>query len=331
MKYSLILPIYNIAEFLERCFESIVSQNFGDYEVILVNDGSTDASGQICDRYAEKYDNFKVFHLENGGVSNARNFGLSKASGEYIWFLDADDYIVGQPLAELANKLSDHNPEMLIFDYQDYSYEKKEYYNRVLPFSGCIDRDQFRNNFAKLFKTKMFYTVWNKLYSREFILKNSLKFERSSYFGEDVIFNLDVYTKVNSVYLENTNYYIYVFGRPTSAANIYRKERLEIKKEECLQIEKLCREFSCDYDDLSLYMRTEIFRNVANNIVDSNMSYNEKYNELKNLYEDKFFDGILVSTNNYFNRNFKLTIVKGNITLFIRLKDLHRLIKRIKK
>ncbi|MDO4813695.1 MAG: glycosyltransferase [Gemella sp.] len=331
MKYSLILPIYNIAEFLERCFESIISQNFDNYEVILVNDGSTDSSGQICDRYAEKYDNFKVFHLENGGVSNARNFGLSKASGDYIWFLDADDYIVGQPLAELANKLDEHKPELVVFNYQDYNYISKKYKDKVVPFSGYADREKFRSNFAKLFRTDMFFTVWNKLYRREFLLDNSMKFEKSAYFGEDVVFNLDLYRKVNNVYFENTNYYIYIFGRPTSAANVYRKERLTIKQDEYRKVEKLCKDFGCEYGDLSKYMRTRIFINVANNIVDSNMSYNEKYKELKSLYEDEFFSGLLTYSNEYFNRRFKLTLVRGNIALFIRLKDINKFIKRIKK
>lgn len=327
MKYSLILPIYNTEEFLEKCFDTILSQEYDDYEVLLINDGSTDNSGKICDNYAEKDSKFKVFHLENGGVSSARNYGLSKAMGEYIWFLDPDDYIVGQPLLELAQKLDEHKPDMLVFDYQDYYYTSKKYTDQVLPFSGYADRDKFRSNFSELFRTSMFFTVWNKLYRREFLLNNSLEFEKDTYFGEDVIFNLDLYTKVNGVYLENTKYYVYIVGRPTSAANVYRKERLVIKKEEFREVERLCKEFGCEYSDLSLHMRTKIFVNVANNIVNSNMVYKEKYNELKDLYEDEFFNGILKFSNRYFNRRFRLTLVRGYINLFIKLKDLDKKIK----
>lgn len=331
MKYSLIIPVYNTAKFLDKCFETILSQHYDSYEVILVNDGSTDNSGEICDTYALKDSRFKVFHLENGGVSNARNYGLSKSTGEYIWFLDPDDYIVGQPLLELTKKLDENKPDMLVFDYQDYNYISKTYTDQILPFSGYVDREKFRSNFARLFKTSMFFTVWNKFYRRDFLINNSLEFEKSSYFGEDVIFNLDLYTKVDSVYLESTKYYVYIVGRPTSAANIYRKERLVIKKEEFREVERLCRDFGCDYSELSIHMRTKIFVNVANNIVNSNMSYKEKYKELKNLYEDEFFNGIFTYSNKDFNRRFKLTIVKGNIALFIRLKDLNEYLKRIKK
>lgn len=331
MKYSLIFPIYNAEEFLKKSFDTIINQNYDNYEVIMINDGSTDSSGVICDEYSEKYDNFRVFHLENGGVSNARNFGLEQAKGEYVWFLDADDYVVGNPLQELEKVLDEYNPELLVFNYQDYIYRKKIYNDAKLPLIGNFDKNGFRKNFAKLFRTNMLYTVWNKIYKKEFLEKNFLKFDRTVAFGEDTKFNLELYSKLTNVYFSESSYYIYVNGRPASAANVYRKERFEIKKEECLQVEELCREFSCEYNDLSKYMRTRIFVNVANNIVDSNMSYDEKFTELKALYKDKFFRDLLAYSNEYFNRRFKLTLVRGNVALFIRLKDLNKLIKRIKK
>lgn len=331
MKYSLILPIYNTGEFLEKCFDTILSQKYEDYEVILINDGSTDNSGEICDKYAEKDSRFKVFHLENGGVSNARNYGIEKAKGEYIWFLDPDDYIVGQPLSELESILEEYNSELVVFNYQDFDYKKNKYLDRCLPFSGNIDVSKFRSDFSEIFKTNMFYTVWNKIYKREFLVLNLLKFDEKVALGEDVKFNLEVYSKLTNIYFSDSSYYIYVDGRPTSAANIYRKERLDSKKEEFNQVKRLCEEFSIDYSDLSTFIRTNIFINVANNVVNSNMTYTEKYNELKSIYEDEFFSGIFKFSNVYFNRAFRLTLARGYINLFIQLKELDKKIKGIKK
>lgn len=93
MKLSIIIPVYNTALYLKKCFDSVLNQNFNDFEALLIDDGSTDDSPRICDEYAKKDKRFKVFHVPNAGVSSARNLGLDKAQGEYIGFIDSDDYI----------------------------------------------------------------------------------------------------------------------------------------------------------------------------------------------------------------------------------------------
>ena len=91
MRFSVIVPVYNVEHYLRRCLDSIVNQTFDDYEVVLVDDGSTDASGSICDEYRKKYNSIKVIHQENKGLSGARNTGLDKASGDWIVFVDSND------------------------------------------------------------------------------------------------------------------------------------------------------------------------------------------------------------------------------------------------
>ena len=90
---SIILPVYNVEKYIERCVESILTQNREDIEIIIVDDGATDGSPQICDKYAEKISNIKVIHKQNGGLSSARNAGMDVANGKYIYFLDSDDWI----------------------------------------------------------------------------------------------------------------------------------------------------------------------------------------------------------------------------------------------
>ena len=116
MKYSVIIPVYNVEKYIDRCLKSIISQNYDDLEIIVIDNGSTDSSGIICDTYASEYSNISVYHIENHGVASARNFGLAKAQGEFICFVDADDYLVGNLFSDTQNQL-DSELDLLVFSY----------------------------------------------------------------------------------------------------------------------------------------------------------------------------------------------------------------------
>lgn len=107
MKISIIIPVYNTGQYLHACLDSILSQSFVDYEVLLIDDGSQDGGGAICDQYAQKDDRVKVFHKENGGVSSARNLGLDRAKGEWVFFVDSDDELLPDGLQTMVNCISD--------------------------------------------------------------------------------------------------------------------------------------------------------------------------------------------------------------------------------
>ena len=124
MKYSVIIPVYNVEKYINRCVKSILSQRYNDLEIILIDNGSTDLSGSICDTYASEYSNISVYHIENHGVGSARNFGLSKARGEFIYFVDSDDYLVGNLFAEFEDKLAP-DLDLLVFSYYN-SFEQYE-------------------------------------------------------------------------------------------------------------------------------------------------------------------------------------------------------------
>src|SRR5690606_17296241 len=113
--FSLIIPVYNSADFLEKCMDSILSQSFTDYEVILVDDGSTDNSIELCKSYQD--DRIRLFEKENGGASSARNLGMEQASGDYIWFIDSDDWIAENSLQTIYHHLETNYVDMLVFDY----------------------------------------------------------------------------------------------------------------------------------------------------------------------------------------------------------------------
>ena len=113
---SIILPIYNVKNYLERCYESIILQNYDDFEILLVDDGSNDGSSDLCDLLSMKDSRVKVIHKENGGLSAARNEGLKYAQGEYIYWIDSDDWIVKNSLKIIVEKLKKNNPDILKFN-----------------------------------------------------------------------------------------------------------------------------------------------------------------------------------------------------------------------
>lgn len=114
---SIIIPVYNVEDYLHRCVESILAQDYYDYEIILVDDGSTDSSGTICDELAKKHSFIHVIHKSNGGISSARNAGLENAVGKYIWFIDSDDYVAPKCLALIIKQIEQDGTEILFFPY----------------------------------------------------------------------------------------------------------------------------------------------------------------------------------------------------------------------
>ena len=114
MKLSIIIPIYNVERYLNKCIDSVINQNYDDYEVLLIDDGSIDYSGKICDRYSKEYSFIKTFHKSNSGLSDARNYGITRATGEYIIFVDGDDFLQENVLSKIAEYLKQNKCEIMI-------------------------------------------------------------------------------------------------------------------------------------------------------------------------------------------------------------------------
>ena len=163
-KLSVIVALYNSEGFLDRCLMSLVRQTYGNLEIILVDDGSTDRSGEICDRYAAEYSNIQVIHKENGGVSDARNVGVEQATGKYVTFLDSDDYIHHQ-----AYEIMLHHMELLGADIVECEYWKVWDQQDEREYLGCAVEVQTRDQaMIQHMEWKNFdISLWNKIYKRE--------------------------------------------------------------------------------------------------------------------------------------------------------------------
>lgn len=277
MKYSVIVPVYNVENYLPRCIDSLLAQNYADLEILLIDNGSNDQSGQICENYAAQFSNITAYHIPNKGVGSARNFGLSKAKGEFICFVDADDYLVGNLFSDVESQL-DSQLDLLVFSYYN-SIEKNlseiDRSAKILPTEGKKDKSDFIALFQELFLTDMMYTVWNKIYRREFLEEHQIVFE-SYELGEDVRFNLSVYQHVNKVFLVKSAYYVYVSGRVDSAMGQYNPNRMNYQLEELGKVDQLMISWNSHDDQFIDQIKARILMSNIQNISKQKMSLSKK-------------------------------------------------------
>ena len=198
LKYSIIIPVYNIKEYLADCLDSVLAQSISDYEVILVNDGSTDGSDTLCDAYATKYSQIHVMHQSNQGVSVARNTGLELAQGEYVLFLDSDDW--WEPnLLELLTPFVNKNCDLVEFGFQVIinNTPTKTIYPRIfcndLPGTDYLQQVFHTNKIPH-------GSCWCSAFRRQFLMDQNLRFPVGVRFGEDLKFRMAALEKAVSVY-----------------------------------------------------------------------------------------------------------------------------------
>lgn len=205
VKVSVILPVYNSEEYLEKCLDDILTQTLNEIELICVDDGSVDSSLKILKDYAEKDNRIKVLHKENGGAASARNMGIDQASGEYLSFLDSDDLFEKDMLEKAYNNASGRNIDVLIFRGDKYDSKNEKF----LPMEYSIKKNQLpdKNPFTYRDIKEHVFTfavgwAWDKLYKREFVINNRLRFQdlRTS---NDLYFVFSAFVKADSIYVLN--------------------------------------------------------------------------------------------------------------------------------
>lgn len=192
MKFSIIIPIYNVEKYLEECLESVLNQSYKDYEIICIEDASTDDSDCILSEYAKKYERIRVIrNSENRGLSYSRNVGLEIAKGEYVWFIDSDDYIVSDALENIANKLSDEAVDILNINYEevaDISFSDEWQTREGVHFKELEGIRTGQQWFCENVKNHtMVVMAWSKVFRKEFLYQNSLMFYEGL-LHEDVLF-----------------------------------------------------------------------------------------------------------------------------------------------
>lgn len=226
MTISIIIPVYNVERYIRECLDSIICQTFSDFEVLLIDDGSPDKSGDICDEYATKDSRFKVFHKTNGGVSSARNLGLENAQGEWVLFVDADDVIYNDCLEKCYNIATEDNLDLLQFKF-DREINKRNPQNNIK--SEVLSSADFLNIRHNVCAACSFIKA-------SIIRDNSIRFNTNIKLAEDQLFILHAIKNSNRIKITNDVLYYY---RPNeqSATNTAKVEEM-IKSVSVLTEEK---------------------------------------------------------------------------------------------
>lgn len=226
MKISIIIPVYNVEKYLEECINSILVQTFTDFEVLLINDGSKDRSGEICDEFAVKDNRIKVFHQENAGVSAARNKGIENAKGEWICFVDSDDFLLKDFLNDF---LSFFNPQIELLIQGLLNLKNDDGYQKgtVFETNKIISPVDFLKQYNII---PYFFGPVGKLFKREIIERNKIRFDETKSYGEDTLFNLDYLNccKSKIVLINRNNYVVRDVSESLSKKILNYKERISL-------------------------------------------------------------------------------------------------------
>lgn len=190
VKVSIIVPVYNSAKTLRRCADSILNQDFTDYELFLVDDGSTDGSGAICDEYAALDNRVHVIHKNNSGVSDTRNTALDLAHGTYIQFLDSDDWITPDATKLLVRTAEKNNCDLVIADFYRVNGERVSQKGDI-DEDAVLSKEEFSHHMMENPADFYYGVIWNKLYRRDIIEKHELRMNAQINWCEDFMFNLE--------------------------------------------------------------------------------------------------------------------------------------------
>ncbi len=234
-KISVIVPVYNVEAYLERCVESILQQTYAHFELILINDGSTDSSGQICDHLASQHENIKVYHIENAGVSNARNMGIQLATGSWVTFIDSDDFVTQDYLATLASAVEGVNVGFVIAPLH---HIKNGIVTDLPPHSGKTELWSTEETMKELLMTTRtsFFPV-AKLFKRDLLADE--KFNTNYHLAEDALFltELLLKTRCSCVFIDKPVYYYdHREGSATTSVNRYVFDTIEVYQQIIAQV-----------------------------------------------------------------------------------------------
>ena len=234
-KISVIVPVYNVEAYLERCVESILQQTYAHFELILINDGSTDSSGQICDHLASQYENIKVYHIENAGVSNARNMGIQLATGSWVTFIDSDDFVTQDYLATLASAAEGLNVGFVIAPLH---HIKNGIVTDLPSYSGKTELWSTEETMKELLMTTRtsFFPV-AKLFKRDLLADE--KFNTNYHLAEDALFltELLLKTRCSCVFIDKPVYYYdHREGSATTSVNRHVFDTIEVYKQIIAQV-----------------------------------------------------------------------------------------------
>lgn len=251
---SIIIPVYNVERYIDQCLNSILSQKYKDFEAILINDGSTDRSGDICEQFAQADNRFKVIHKKNEGVSIARNIGIQQARGKWISFIDSDDWLEDDFLLYLLN-MQKENVDLIACSFNKNNQKDSS----KLPHKYPEEKIAANEMQWKLFynKENLYYGyLWNKIFKREIILKNNIKFHEDLFYNEDRVFIFEYSLFCKNVIQINKCLYNYRIHNNSSMSKLL----MEINNKTISELKSYC--YLLNNDSIASQLKILISKNA---------------------------------------------------------------------
>ena len=310
IKYSFIVPVYNTEKYLKKCLDSLVNQTYKDFEIIVVNDGSTDKSSSIISKYQKKYKNIIVIDKENEGLSMARNRGVQKSSGKYIIFVDSDDYVSNKLLEEVDKKIDDSDILRFQIATEDEDYTKINEYHEE-GFESMCGYDAFKN----LSSYHFVEPAWCYVIRKNYYIENKFSFKKGVYHEDFGLIPYVIYKARKVKSIDFIGYYYIQRNGSIMNNNDYKKT---VKKAfDMLEQYKTMRLFAKNINrknNLDDYFLSYISNSVIVKARELKKDEKKVYiNELKKL---NVFDGVIVNTR---IRRFKKYLMKHNLNLYLKV------------
>jgi glycosyltransferase involved in cell wall biosynthesis len=265
IKFSIIIPVYNVEEYISAALDSVLNQTYKNCEIICINDGSIDTSLKILNKYANVHENIIVIDKKNGGVSNARNRGISKCSGDYILFLDADDYYLSNNIlyefSQIINK--NKNIECIYFPggYNDgINAENKFFENKIYPKGvDCM------NNFCRKKNILVFGSIYAQCFKRTVIMDYSLMFDEELSYGEDRLFTIKFFSFADVIYVYPNPVYFYRIRQGSLMTNPDVKKQISDADKFCNTLFLFCINNGLKKNEVMNYVNGLYVQNIISN------------------------------------------------------------------
>lgn len=311
MFLSVIIPVYNVELYISRCIDSVIEQELNnEIELLLVDDGSKDSSGKICDEYARNYSWIKVFHISNGGVGNARNFGLMHASGEYITFIDSDDFLDKGIYTEIFNLHKEYNADVYVFGYKDYPQNEMSK-SHILKQDYCNSLSTLSEKYLEMKQDYLMFSVFNKVFRRS--ICNDIYFNTEVHYFEDYLFALTCLNKVKSLCTIDKAAYNYVHHEGEHLGGKYTKPEIIVNVAEIIK----SLSFSLPQNkELRNYTVLEYYNNLLH-AMDSSKGFLQRLKYTRILIAEIKNNGLLEDFRNFLGRRKHLMVIPNTIGIIM--------------
>lgn len=289
---SIIIPVYNSERYLDKCIRSLLNQTYKEIEILIIDDGSNYKCAKMCDEYEMQFENIITYHKSNGGTSDAKNFGISKANGDFILFVDSDDFVDSNYVETLVRPLIERKVDLTVCGYK-IDYLKDQYSVSARPdfTKSYFDSNNIAEAIYDLDSKGLFNVAVCKIYSRKVLTEKNIKFDINLTTGEDLVFNCDYFKHINSVEIIDEMPYHYIRRDVTSLVNTYRSDLLSMvskcndKRKELYDFYNMNNgKFDLIYGKSYIDYLAACIPNMYRK--DCNMSFREKIRILKSIIDD---------------------------------------------